>query len=441
MLVKVRITTVLLLILLPMAFLPGCGGNSSNDSASGGQSLNLSLTTTNGGTTLIADGNSSTQLQMSVTNQDGQPVVNKPVVFSTNAGALFPVSGTNVISTNAASHATTRQTGGSSSITVSTNTQGIALVQLTSSDDVGTATVTAEVEGFRQAFSINFISGIPSQLTVDVSPPIVGVGGTATVEAMVIDSDNEPLAGVDVTFTLSSTDSGASISPSTRTTDIEGKARVTYTAGANPGTDTIQAQLGASTSANATTLAPPVSVTVQDTGTAASNIQLLVSSPQMDSDGLETVTLTALVRDENNNFISGADVTFKSDSGGIQVGNGSTDAAGTATAQLSTAGDPSNRSITVTATSGDLTSTNNVQVSGTTIAISGANSLVLRGTTTLSILLQDSGGNGIANRVIAVTSNQGNTLSVPTVTTDSNGQSTVQVRTFLSFIINKIDIA
>jgi hypothetical protein len=60
MLVKVRITTVLLFMALPLAFLQGCGSSSSNgDSAGGGQSLNLSLTTTNGGTTLIANGTSS----------------------------------------------------------------------------------------------------------------------------------------------------------------------------------------------------------------------------------------------------------------------------------------------------------------------------------------------------------------------------------------------
>ena len=429
MLAKVRITTVLLLTLLPVAFLPGCGGNSSNvDSAGGGQSLNLSLTTPDGTTALIADGNSSTQIQMTVTNQDGQPLVNKSVRFSTDAGALFPVSGTNVISTSAAPRAATRQTGGSSSITVGTNTQGIAQVQLTSSTNVGTATVTAEVEGFRQAFSINFISGIPSQLTVSVSPSIVGVGQTATVEALVVDSDNQPLVGVDVTFTLSSTDSGASISPATRTTDATGSARVTYTAGANPGTDTIQAQLAASTSADAATLAQSTSVTVQDTGTAANNIQLLVSSPQMDSDGLEAVTLTALVRDDNNNFISGADVMFAADTGGIQVINGTTDAAGAATAMLSTAGDPSNRTIRVEAfVTGLSSSANFVEVSGTTITLNGPSSLVLGESATLSLLLQDSGGNGIAQQTVTLTSNQGNTITPTSVTTDFKGQATVDV--------------
>ena len=262
------------------------------------------------------------QVQMSVTNQDGQPLANLPVIFETNAGALFPVAGTNVLNSGVAPRGMTRQTGGTSSITVATNAQGIALVQLTSSNSVETATVTAEVEGFRQSFAINFISGIPGQLTVNVSPSIVGVGDTATVEAIVVDSNNQPLAGVDVTFTLSSTDSGGSISPTTRATDAAGSARVTYTAGANSGTDTIQAQLGASTSSTATTLSQSTAVTVQATGgTTASNVQLLVSSPQMNSDGLEAVTLTALVRDDNNNFISGTEVTFSADSGGIQVTN------------------------------------------------------------------------------------------------------------------------
>jgi len=433
MLVKVRITTVLLLMALPIAFLPGCGSNSSNGgSAGGGQSLHLSLATTNGGTTLIADGNSSSQIQMTVTNQDGQPIGNRPVKFSTNAGALFPVPGTNVISTNAAPRAETRQTGGSSSITVSTNTQGIALVQLTSSTHVETATVTAEVEGFRQAFNINFISGIPSQLTVSASPSIVGVGQTAAVEARVVDSTDRPVVGVSVTFSLSVSNSGASISPATRVTDTNGQARVTYTAGAITGEDTIQAQLGTVTSATATTasITATKSVSVSADSVAATDIKLLVSSPQINSDGSETVTLTALVRDFNNNLLSDVDVTFGTTPGSsaaIQVTRGTTDTTGTAEALLTTGGDFSNRVIELVATAGSLTGRNDVEVSGTTIAISGVNSLVLGGSTTLSILLQDSGGNGIANRVVAITSNQGNTLSASTATTDANGQSTVQV--------------
>jgi len=83
----------------------------------------------------------------------------------------------------------------------------------------------------------------------------------------------------------------------------------------------------------------------------------------------------------------------------------------------------------LTATAGTLSSTNTVQVSGTTLSVSGASTLVLGVTTSLSIILRDSGGVGIPNQSIDVSSALGNSLSAPTVTTDTTGQATVNVTT------------
>jgi hypothetical protein len=94
---------------------------------------------------------------------------------------------------------------------------------------------------------------------------------------------------------------------------------------------------------------------------------------------------------------------------------------------LTTGGDPSNRTITVLATTGNLSSSQQVQVTGTTLTISGASALVLGGATQLSLLLRDSGGNGIQNKVVSLSSMLGNTLSATTVTTDSTGQAAVTV--------------
>ena len=107
----------------------------------------------------------------------------------------------------------------------------------------------------------------------------------------------------------------------------------------------------------------------------ASRIDLLVSSAQLGSDG--SITLTALVKDAANNLLSGIPVSFAATSGDIQVTSGTTGPTGTATALLSTRGDPSNRTITVTATTGSLSSSQQVQVTGTTLSLSGATALVL----------------------------------------------------------------
>src|SRR5207244_879665 len=127
-------------------------------------------------------------------------------------------------------------------------------------------------------------------------------------------------------------------------------------------------------------------------------IDLLVSSPQLDSDGLDKVTLTASVRNATNNIVSGVVVNFTADSGLIQVVRGTTDATGTAIALLTTGGDPTNRTITLTATTGALPpSSNTVQVTGTTLTLSGATSAILDKPTPLLILLRDSAGIGIPN--------------------------------------------
>src|SRR5207245_5799792 len=116
-----------------------------------------------------------------------------------------------------------------------------------------------------------------------------------------------------------------------------------------------------------------------------SSITLLASSPQLESSGIVNVTLTALVRDAANNVVSGVPVSFTTDSGAIQVTSGTTVATGTATALLTTGGDPTNRTITVRAITGNLSSTNTVQVTGTTLTVSGASTVLLQARTRLSI--------------------------------------------------------
>ena len=158
------------------------------------------------------------------------------------------------------------------------------------------------------------------------------------------------------------------------------------------------------------------------------SMDLLVSNTQLNSDGVSTVTLTALVKDSANRAMKDQDVDFSSSSGLLTVTNEKTDANGTATATLGTGGNPTNRSITVTSTTGAINSTNTVSVTGTTIDISGLNSLSLGDSTPLTIFLKNSAGIGISKQTITVTSEKGNTLSAPSgYVTNDNGQITVNV--------------
>ncbi len=306
----VRMTMAFLLAFVPIAFLQGCGSNSGGEpgSPSSGASPNLELRSTTGANTLTADGTSSLDLEMSATNQeDGSPIANLEVLFTATAGTLSSGSSTN---TN------TRQATGNA-VTVMTNANGIARVTLTATNVIGSAAITAETpDGFRQSFVVSFVSGVPAVMTLAATPNTISSGGSSSIVATVTDDANRAVAGVLVAFSVAPNSSGATLGAATATTDADGIASVSLTGGAAAGTDTVRAQLSSSN----ITATVDVAVIAQTTGgettptISIESIRLLVSSPQIDSDdSQQKVTLTALVRDVNNNFVSDIPVSFASD--------------------------------------------------------------------------------------------------------------------------------
>jgi hypothetical protein len=190
----------------------------------------------------------------------------------------------------------------------------------------------------------------------------------------------------------------------------------------------------ATSSSSGATVAPTIS-----------SITLLESTPNLPSDDSKPVTITAIARDAANQLIPGAAIDFISSSGGIlpvqttagssgqtQVPAGTTDANGEAQAQVSTAGDPTNRTITVTATSGGASASISVSVVGTSLTLAGATSLVQNASSTYTVTLADSSGNGISNQTVTLKSALGNTLSASSVTTSALGSATFQVTASVS---------
>ena len=163
--------------------------------------------------------------------------------------------------------------------------------------------------------------------------------------------------------------------------------------------------------------------------TVAANIELRTSNPQLDSDvaGAPTVTLTAIVMDSSNRALAEKEVSFIADSGLLVVTNGTTGVNGEATATLSTGGNPTNRAIHLTASSGSVSTINTVTVTGTNLSISGASSLSFGDTTPLTIFLKDSAGAGIPGRTVTVASTNGNTVNPATAVTNVSGQVVVNV--------------
>jgi hypothetical protein len=153
-------------------------------------------------------------------------------------------------------------------------------------------------------------------------------------------------------------------------------------------------------------------------------LTLLTSLAQIPSDGSKSATISALVRDSNNNAVTGTTVSFQATSGLLTITTPTTDTTGTATATLGTAGDTTNRTITVTAQAGSATATISVTVVGSKLTVNGPTNLVQGAMGTYTVSLTDAAGNGIAGQTVTLTSFAGNTLTPATYTTDSTGQKT-----------------
>jgi hypothetical protein len=174
------------------------------------------------------------------------------------------------------------------------------------------------------------------------------------------------------------------------------------------------------------------------TGPVIQSVTVQTSSPQIASNGSAAADITALVRDSKNQFLEGAVVSFSSNSGGLAVTQATTDVNGVAKATLSPAGDPTNRTIIVTATAsagtttstttgpmtGTATDTVNVDVIGSQLTVSGPASLALNDVGSYSVSLKDSGGVGIGGQTINISSSRSNSLTPSSLTTNSSGAGT-----------------
>jgi hypothetical protein len=160
------------------------------------------------------------------------------------------------------------------------------------------------------------------------------------------------------------------------------------------------------------------------TGTTASvaSLSLVSSNIQIASDGSDTVTITATVKDAGNALLSGVNVSFSATSGDLTVTQATTDSSGQATATLSAGNDPTNRTITVTASANNMSDSLDIKVSGSQLSIDGPSSLVFGATGDWTVQLKDSGGDGISSELISVTSSLNNTIAADSLETDANGQ-------------------
>lgn len=157
-------------------------------------------------------------------------------------------------------------------------------------------------------------------------------------------------------------------------------------------------------------------------------LTITTSTPTIPSDGSALADITVYAKNSSNQFISGVPVSFSATSGGLTVASSATDVSGTATAKLGSAGDPSRRTITVTATSGTVTASVKVDVGGSALSVQGPAALTANQTGNYTVTLVDAGNHGIANTAVTVASARSNTLSATSLTTNSSGVATFTMK-------------
>lgn len=183
----------------------------------------------------------------------------------------------------------------------------------------------------------------PNSIAASAGNNQVGAAGTALPEslaAIVRDQGGAPLAGANVTFTI--TAGGGSVSPASRLTDAAGIAKTRRTLGPNAGTQTVNAGAGS--------LAPaPFSAVSQING--AVNIGNSTTGPLTDSVGAtKAESLVVLVTDQNATPVSGVAVTWTSAGGTVSPTSGPTSAAGLSKVQFVYGTAAGNQSATATVT-------------------------------------------------------------------------------------------
>ncbi|MDP9064326.1 MAG: Ig-like domain-containing protein, partial [Pseudomonadota bacterium] len=160
-----------------------------------------------------------------------------------------------------------------------------------------------------------------TSLSVATSAAQIAADGSvaATISATAKDANNNVVSGAAVKFSASA----GGLAVTQATTDANGLATATLRAGGAPVGTAI------TVTAAAGSVNGKVAVSVID---IKQTIGLITSLPQIPSDSSKKATITALVRDANNNFMPNVTVSFHASSGGLAVTQAVTDAGGAATA-------------------------------------------------------------------------------------------------------------
>ncbi|MCF6456203.1 Ig-like domain-containing protein [Pseudoalteromonas sp. MMG024] len=314
-----------------------------------------------------------------------------------------------------------------------TDSNGVATIRIKAGNVAGSGQIKASIES-GQSSSVNFTSTGEGGVTLSLSLTNSTIDATDGAELTVtVKEDGLPAGNKLVSFAIDDNDLEGDLvrftnDSATASTNAEGIATIGVIAAELSGDGQIIATV-ASGESNSIVFSSTGGGGETD-GPSVATIGLFTTTQQLSSSGIQGITLTALVKDANNNLVNGADVLFSSDSGELRVTKSTTGEDGKATAILNTETDPSNRTISVTASSSKINDVLDINVVGTNINISGTSSLALNDQSDFIIKLANSDGGVIANQIInlEVKDASKNNISIPeSVQTDASGQAFVPV--------------
>lgn len=353
----------------------------------------------------LADGSSPISITVLVADTHGNAVAGESVVLE--------VSGSG--NTLAPSHQ------------IESGADGFAVFTLTSTvpEEKG---LVASVAGFMLTDSVRFVSTGPSadDSTLVANPTTVAADGieTTALTATIHDAQGNPLPGLEVQFEVDGT--GNTLSTDTATTDDAGEATVTL-ASSVPGLKTVKARFGEPEQVM------EASVSFVDRVPVAANSTLVANPGILQADGVALSTLTATLRDVDDNPVAGALVSFSSvepldvfAAASVQTDD---DGVATTTVRSTRSGA---REVVASFGSGQSLPAGLRWMPGAPVAAASTltaspSSLVADGaaTTTLTATLADQHGNPVSNvEVTFEVSGTGNDLVVVSGLTDAAGQAT-----------------
>ena len=145
--------------------------------------------------------------------------------------------------------------------------------------------------------------------------------------------------------------------------------------------------------------------------TGGVSVRVITNVNTITTGGTDTATITALVTDENNNALAGADVIMSASSGVLQDVTTTSDENGEVSASLKLPLDFQNQNIVVTAEVQGVRSTASLAAIGSELEASGPDNLVSGDEAEIVISLVAGNDEPIANHQISVVSTAGNLIT------------------------------